>query len=122
MSTNTTDRRLVALALVALGALVLLPALFMGFGMMGYGSMMRGGMWGGTWGGGGPAWMPLVGVGVQLLFLAVLAGVGYLVYRAVAGSSNGGDAALEELRLAYARGDLTEEEYENRREALERDS
>ena len=29
---------------------------------------------------------------------------------------------MEELRLAYARGDLTDEEYEQRKTALERDT
>lgn len=123
MTTNTTDRQLVTIVLLVLGALVVLPALFMGFGMMGgYGPMMGGGMWGGgMWGDGttAPGWMFLVGVVGQLLFLAVLVGGGYLLYRAVTRDGDG-DPALEELRLAYARGDLSEEEYETRREALER--
>ena len=59
---------------------------------------------------------------VQLLFLAAIVGAGYLVYRAVTTADSGTDQALEELRLAYARGDLTDEEYEQRKEALERDS
>jgi putative membrane protein len=33
----------------------------------------------------------------------------------------GRDPAIEELRHAYARGDLTDEEYESRRERLERE-
>lgn len=121
MSTDKNDRRLIALVLVALGAVVLLPALFVGFGMMGYGSMM-GGMWGGPWGDGVPGWMPFVGVFVQLLFLAALVGIAYLVYRTIAGGDRGRDRALEELRVAYARGELTEEEYEDRRQRLERES
>jgi len=42
------------------------------------------------------------------------------LYRAIAGSDDS-DRALEELRLAYARGEMSDEEYEQRRDALERD-
>lgn len=122
MSQNTTDRQLVTLVLVILGALLLLPLLLMG-GMMGFGSMM-GGLWGGgMWGAGqAPGWMVLIGVVVQLAFLAGIVGAGYLLYRALAGSGSETDQALEELRLAYARGDLTDDEYEQRRETLRRDT
>jgi putative membrane protein len=75
-------------------------------------------MWGnGTTSG----WMFVVGIVMQLLFLAALVAGGYLVYRAVADSERDSDPAIEELRLAYARGELTDDEYEQRREALERD-
>jgi putative membrane protein len=66
--------------------------------------------------------MFIVGIVMQLLFLAALVGGGYLIYRAITGSESSSNQALEELRLAYARGDLTDEEYEQRREALERDT
>ena len=46
----------------------------------------------------------------------------HLVYRALEGDESESDQALEELRLAYARGELTDEEYEPRLEALERDT
>jgi putative membrane protein len=123
MPTNSDDTRLVTLLLVIIGAFVIFPLFFMGFGMMGFGPMM-GGMWGGhMWGDGTmPGWMFIVGIVMQLLFLAALAGGGYLIYRAITGSESGSDQALEELRLAYARGELTDEEYEQRREALERDT
>ncbi len=124
MAQNSDDRNLLLLILVALGVLVLFPALFMGFGMMGVGGMM-GGTWGGhMWDGGSTmGWLPLVGVAMQLLFLFVLLGGAYLLYRAVAGDgeADGNDPAIEELRTAYARGDLSDEEYESRREALEGD-
>lgn len=121
MATDTRDTRLATIVLIAIGALVVLPMAFMGFGMMGFGPMM-GGMWGhGMWDGGTtPGWLPLVAVLLQLLFVAAVVVVGYLVYRAIAGGDDT-DRALEELRLAYARGDLTDEEYEQRRDALERD-
>nr|WP_254282082.1 SHOCT domain-containing protein [Haloarcula salina] len=116
--------------LALLGALVVLPLLAMGLGMLG-GGMYGGGMWGGghMWDGqmgpgGGTAsgWMFLVGVLMQVLFLAVLVGVGYLLYRGVTGAANGGrDDAIAELRRAYARGELDDEEFERRRERLERE-
>lgn len=123
MPTNTDDTRLVTVLLIIVGAVVIFPVFFMGFGMMGYGSMM-GGMWGGgMWGDGTVSgWMFVVGVVLQLLFLAAIVVGGYLVYKAVAGGGSDSDEALEELRLAYARGELTDEEYEQRREALERDT
>ncbi|MBX0321714.1 SHOCT domain-containing protein [Halomicroarcula sp. F13] len=119
MSATERDSRLVVLVLLVLGALLVLPALAMGFGMMGYG-MMGSGMWGGggMWGGTGTGWMWLVGLLFQLLFLAAVVGLGYLVYRAVTGGDGGRDAAVAELREAYARGDLTDEEYERRLERL----
>ena len=123
MSTNPTDDQLVTIVLIVLGAVVVLPVLFMGFGMMGFGPM-TGGMWGGhMWSDGPvPGWMVLVGVLMQLLFLAAIVGAGYLVYRAVTTADRGADQALEELRLAYARGDFTDEEYEQRKDTLERDT
>ncbi|MDG5761039.1 SHOCT domain-containing protein [Natronococcus sp. A-GB1] len=51
--------------------------------------------------------------------LAVILGDGYLLYRALVGSSSRrSDPALEELRVAYARGDLSDEEFEKRRNWL----
>ena len=99
-----------------LGAIIVLPVLTMGMGsggMMGFGGMMRGY---GTTGG----WWPLVGMLVQLVFLLVLLGGGYLVFRRVTESQSSRNPAMEELRMAYARGDLTEEEFEARRNKLER--
>ena len=122
MSEHTTDNSLVTLVLVVLGALLVLPLLFMGFGMLGYGGMMGGwehGMWNG---GTAPGWVVLLGALIQLGFLvAIVAGI-YLLYRSLAGGGDGPDRAIEELRMAYARGDLSDEEYQRRREALEDDS
>lgn len=123
MPENTDNARLVTILLVIVGAFVIFPMFVMGFGMMGFGPMM-GGMWGGgTWEHGTiPGWMLVVDIVMQLLFLGAIVGGGYLVHRAVAGSADESDQALEELRLAYARGELTDEESEQRRAALERDT
>ena len=117
---NTT--RLVLAVLVIVAAFFVSRMLFAGPGAMGGGPMM-GGMWGdGAWGHSAmPGWVLLAGFVMQLLFLAVLVAAGYLIYRETT-DRDVSDEALEELRLAYARGDLTDEEYQERREALERDS
>jgi len=105
--------------LLLLAAIVLLPLLTMGmgYGTMG-GPMMSGGMGGSRSGSG---WFLLVGLLGRLLTLLVVVAVGYLLYRALTASNDGSDEALEELRLAYARGDLSDEEYEQRRQTLEGD-
>lgn len=116
------------IVLIAIAVIVLFPLLMMVFafpmmGMMGwwggYGPMMGG------YGNGGVSISPLWGIGMMLLFLAVLLGIGYFLYRALAGNSRAlisRDPALEELRLAYARGELSEEEFETRRRKLQRET
>jgi len=123
MPNQTDDTQLVTVVLIIIGVFVIFPMIFMGFGMMGFGPMM-GGTWGdGMWGGGPmPGWMFVVGIVMQLLFLAAIVGGGYLVYRVVTGEQTDSDKALEELRRAYARGELTDDEYEQRKERLERDT
>lgn len=94
----------------------------MGFGMMSRGPMMGGmrGDW--MWGTGtAPAWMVALSVVMPLLFPLVILGGGYLLCRALSASETGSDTALEALRTAYTRGDLSQEEYEQRRETLDRD-
>lgn len=115
-SANELDATTVVLLVV--GAIVALPMIVMalGFGgMMGYGGMMGGGPMSGASG-----WWPLFGMLVPLLFLLVLLGGGYVLARRLAGDRTSQDPALEELRVAYARGELTDEEFETRRERLER--
>lgn len=113
-SSNQIDTT--TIVLLILGALIVLPLLTMGMGfggMMGYGGMM--GQYGDTGG-----WWPLVGMVVPLAFLLVLLVGGYLVLQRVTGDQTSRDPAMEELRSAYARGDLSDEEFEQRRERLER--
>lgn len=116
------DRALRTLVVV-LGLVLLLPLLMMALAMPMMGMM---GWYGGTMGdyGGMVGYSPLWGVGMTLLWLLVLGGVGYTVYRVLAGDGSvaeTADPALEELRVAYARGELTDEEFEERRERLRRE-
>ncbi|WP_254272351.1 SHOCT domain-containing protein [Haloarcula marina] len=103
--------------LIVLGAILLLPVLGMVvmmpmMGMWGWGHMADTGMWG--TGGGSLIWMVM-----WLVPLAVLGGLGYLFYRVLGGTvDESADPALDELRLAYARGDLSDEEFERRRQRL----
>ena len=125
MSNTDTTRQIGLIIVVVLALVLVLPLLFGGMGTMG------GGMYGPTMGGGGmygpmmgygdatttPGWVVAAALLVRLLGIAVLVAGGYLLYRAFSRSSDG-DPALEELRLAYARGDLSDEEYRERRETL----
>lgn len=100
-----------------LAVLVLLPILFMGLAMpmMGFG-WGAGHMWNdGAWGG-GALWLLM-----WLVVLIVLIGFAYVLFRGLSGAQNRSDRAMEELRTAYARGDLSDEEFENRRERLLQD-
>lgn len=118
MSTEGTSDGLLRIVLVVLAALVLLPVLLMllTMPMMGMGMM-------GWWAGGpGTGFSPLWGLGTMLFGLVAVFAVGYVLYRALSGSEVlERDRALEELRVAYARGDLGEEEFDRRRERLRRD-
>lgn len=98
--------------LLVLAVIVLVPLLMLAFMM----SMM--GMMGGM-GGTGMTMSPVWGLGMMLLFLLVLVGVGYALYRAFTSEMVAPeDPALEELRISYARGELTQEEFEQRQEDL----
>lgn len=99
-----------------IGAIIVLPILSMGTGvggMAGHGGMMGG--YGTTSG-----WGSLVGMFVQLAVPLVVLGGGYLAFRRVTESRSSRDPAMEELRAAYARGDLTDDEFAERRTRLER--
>ncbi|WP_276252377.1 SHOCT domain-containing protein [Haloarcula rara] len=118
MSVDQTSDGLLRAVLLVLAVIVLLPVLTMALAM----PMM--GMMGWWWNGGmASGFSPLWGIGMMLVWVLVLGGIGYLLYRAFAGrttSSTRTDPALRELRVAYARGDLTKEEFEERRSKLSR--
>lgn len=68
----------------------------------------------------GTGFSPLWGVGAMLLSVLVVLGIGYALYKALVGDHVADhNPALEELRMAYARGDLTDEEFQQRRERLQ---
>ena len=119
MTSNTTDRQLVWVVLAILAALVVLAL----FGML-WARPMMGGMWGtGMWGVDGMSgWMLITGLGMQLLVVAIIVGAIYLGYRAVTGRDDSTDPAVEELRAAYACGELSDDEYERRRDRLKSES
>ena len=114
MSAERDSDRTLRLVLIVLAALLLAPVVLMLVMVPIFG------MWGGMMGGGFGGGMTGLGTVGSLVWLVVLVGGGYLVYRALVGSGAvGGDPALEELRLAYARGELSDEEFEERRTRLE---
>lgn len=107
-----TRTDLTTVLLIGLGILILSPMLMMGFAMP---------MMGGMHGYGGQGTFGLVSLLVPLAVLLVVLGTGYLLVRRVTDSTDSRDPALEELRTAYARGDLSDEEFETRREKLGND-
>ncbi|WP_458207762.1 SHOCT domain-containing protein [Haladaptatus sp. NG-SE-30] len=121
MATTDDGDSLLRIFLVVLAVLLLVPLLLLAFvaplmGVMG-GSMVGPGFRG---------QVPLLGWLMMLVPLLVVVGFSYLAYRMLAGGGGnggigGGDRALEELRMAYARGDISEEEFEKRRERLQRE-
>lgn len=128
------SKRVGVVALLLGGIAVIAPAFFSGTstlgGYGGYGGMMGGygGMMGGYGGMGGFGTVGTTGaifsLVSQLGFLLLLVGGGYLLYRSLRGNGDTdyfgtSDTALDELRLAYARGDLSEEEFEMRRKRLQ---
>ena len=79
----------------------------------------------GAYGGTGYGIPPLWGIGMMLVFLVVFLGIGYILYRTLVRGKHAFAAkepALEELRMAYARGELTQEEFEERRKTLSGES
>lgn len=118
MATNSQLSRIV---LLAVALLLLLPVLMMLFAwpMMGMGWWMHGPV--ATDGQSGPGgfagetttWL----FGFWVVGLLVVVGISYLLYRVI--SNDDDDPALEELRRAYARGELSDEEFEKRRERLQ---
>ncbi|ELY87338.1 hypothetical protein C483_18653 [Natrialba hulunbeirensis JCM 10989] len=118
----STDDSLLRTIVIVIAVIVLLPLLMLVvalpmMGVWGGGHMWNGG--GGMWDSTGATWMWLL---MSVVPLLVLLGIGYLLYSAVRHS--GGtqqDAAIEELRIAYARGEISEDEFENRRKRLQRE-
>lgn len=114
MSLNDTAVRTAILVVVLLVAVPLLAMLLMM-------PMMAAGGWGMHPTGHGPAagwaWFPML-----VIPLLILAGLGYLGYRVVIQDADTTPRSpLADLRAAYARGDLTEAQFEQRRDRLLQD-
>lgn len=98
--------------LLVLAVIVAIPVFMMVFmipimGLGGWGHMSTGSGVGGTV--------------LMVIPLLILAGLGYLLYIGASNDESPGmDGALEELRAAYARGELSDEEFERRRDRLQR--
>lgn len=109
-----SSRDLTIVLLVILGAVVLLPVLGMslwGFGgMMGPGHMLGRGMMG--WYGAGFGWMRL------LTLVLIIAGV-VLIARGVVGKTPPAEEPLEILRRRLARGEITKEQFDELKQALQ---
>lgn len=117
MATDDSFTRtlLIVIAAILLVPVVMMVAMMPMMGLWGWGHMWGGGAWNGS----GGTWMWVL---MSLIPLLVILGIGYLLYSAIRRSgTRQSDAAFEELRLAYARGDLSDEEFEERRERLQRD-
>ncbi|WP_435362939.1 SHOCT domain-containing protein [Haloarchaeobius sp. DYHT-AS-18] len=118
---TTSARSGLGIVALLLAAVLFVPLLF--GGMMGMGMAGSGATWHDHWMGFDGQWSwwwfaaSLLG---RLLVLAVVIGGGYLLVKSLGGGQPS-DSALDELRRAYARGDLTDEEFDRRRERLERD-
>lgn len=110
-----TDDSLTRTLLIVIAAILLFPVLMMALAI----PMMGVWGWGHMWDGTGATWMWIV---MSVVPLLVILGIGYLLYSVVRQpDEERTDPALEELRAAYARGDLSDEEFEERRERLRRD-
>lgn len=110
-----TDDSVTRTLLIVIAAVLLFPFLMMALAM----PMMGLWGWGHMWNGTGTSWMWIV---MSIVPLLVIIGVAYLVYSGLRQTgTEPSDAALEELRVAYARGDLSDEEFQKRRERLERE-
>ena len=117
----SSNEPLLRAALLIVIALLVLPVVMMFvmlpmMGVTGRTHMSGPGMWNG---GGGGGWITMVLV--MVLSLVLVIGLGYVVYRLLTQDGEQTDEALEQLRIAYARGNLSDEEFEERRTKLSRE-
>jgi len=109
-----SDDTVLRAVVIVVAAFLLVPLLVLLFAAPMMGGMDGGHMW--TDGrSGGWAW-----IGSWLGMLLVVGVIGFVLVRALRSPTESPtDPAMEELRVAYARGDLTDEEFERRRERLQ---
>lgn len=108
---RSSNRSLMRLVLIGVGAFVFVQILMMAIMMPTMGWMMTDEA---------VSISPTWGIVMGAVYFLILLGFGYIIYRAVTKSSQQ-DAALKELRRTYARGELTQEEFEQREEDLKRE-
>ncbi len=120
---NSNNRGLLVVLAGLVIIVVLMPVL--GGGMMGPGGMWGFGGPGAPVGTGGWTWGLGMGLGALAMLAfwgAIIVGVVLLV-RSLAGpaaGSRGGESAVDILKRRYAAGEITREEYEQMRQAVER--
>ncbi len=108
-----TDNSLIRLLLIVIATILFFSILMIAFAM----PMMGLWGWGHMWNGGGASWM---WIGMMILPILLILVIGTFIYKTIHQTENRRtDPALEELRMAYARGDLSDEEFEKRRDRLE---
>ena len=114
MSDNNSLLRVALIVLLVLIALPLLFAIVMmpTMGMFGAGHMWEGSALGGTgW------WISVILMMAIPLIVLIL--IGYVIYRALANGSTGStDPAIQQLKEAYARGEISDEEFDRRLDRL----
>ena len=115
-NTSTDERSILRGILIAVLILIAIPFIMMIAMMPMMGAWGMGHMNGWMWNGTGASWAWAF---MWLVMLGIFVGGGFLVYRAIRTSGESSDPALEELRVAYARGELSDEEFETRRERLQ---
>jgi len=114
--TTHLGRTVRRLTLLAVPLLVAATGTAAAHGGGSYGGGMMGGGWGGTSGLGG---FGMLGGGMLLWPLLLIGLILLLVYGADRGNrTENVDSAINELRERYARGDLSDEEFEARRAVL----
>ena len=105
---------LVLLALIAI-PLVMMLVMMPTMGAFGW-SHMSGWMWDSSGG-----WLAMVLLMAIPLLVVIV--IGYLVYQSLGTEADEEiDEALAELRLVYARGEISDEEFERRRKKLQQDT
>ncbi len=100
--------RLLVVMLVGIGLLIVVPVVATGAWLAG---LDGSGPLGGTV---GPLWWLVGWVGLAVVVVAT----GVLGVRLISSTDDTTDEALRELRIAYARGEVDDEEYEKRYERL----
>lgn len=112
------DDSFLRVALIVLLVLIALPLLLAIVMMPTMGMFGAGHMWEGTDPGGTGWWLSVTLMMAIPLILLLL--IGYVIYRSLAdGSTSSPDPAIQQLKEAYARGELSDEEFDRRLERLE---